>query len=207
MKKHLFLGAIALLFSSAVFAQIRIGALAGLSTQINTPNGLQITLNDTVRTLSFGDKKFGTQLGGFVHIGIGGFFIRPEVVFNSSSQNFNVESPAGVLTKSESYKYLDLPVMVGFGGGILHFQGGPVGHYYLSSSSELTQFKEYKTKFEALTWGWQAGINIGSDQFSFDIRYEGNFGKLGEHIVASGSSVKFDKSPARIIAAVHLALF
>lgn len=206
MKPFLFAITLILLGSGAAHAQFTFGVKGGLNTQVNKPGGLNVNLMDTAYVLGLGDAKFGQQIGAYVRIGKG-FWIQPEVMFNSNQQSFTLDSPLGQVVKNEKYQYLDLPVMLGVGSGFLKFQAGAVGHYFLNSTSELKEFNEYRAKFRQFTWGWQAGLNIGFDKFAIDLRYEGNFSNLGEHIYIDGQQYKFDKSPARVLASVQVGLY
>lgn len=206
MKNLLF--AIVLFFAagSAAHAQVSFGLRGGFNTQVNKPGGLNISLADTSYLLGIGDAKFGTQIGAYVRLG-GGVWIQPEVMFNSNQQSFTLDSPDGLKVFNEKYQYLDLPVMVGIGKGLFKVQAGPVGHYYLNSMSEFAEFSEYRSKFEQFSWGWQAGLNLGFEKFALDLRYEGNFNKLGDHIYLGGQQYKFTKSPARVLASVQIGLY
>ena len=88
----------------------------------------------------------------------------------------------------------------------MRLMGGAVGHYFLSSSSELTEFEDYEQKFDNLTYGWQAGIGVDVLNIMLDVRYEGNFSKFGDHIVFSGESFAFDHAPARLLASLAITI-
>lgn len=206
MKPLLFAIALILFSSSVAHAQFTFGVKGGLNTQVNKPGGINVNFMDTAYVLGLGDAKFGQQIGAYVRIGKG-FWVQPEVMFNSNQQSFTLDSPLGQVVKNEKYQFLDLPVMLGVGSGFLKFQAGAVGHYYLSSTSELKEFSEYRAKFKQFTWGWQAGLNIGFEKFAIDLRYEGNFSNIGDHIYIGDQQYNFDKSPARVLASVQIGLY
>lgn len=206
--KNLFLASILLLFGNVANAQFfSFGLKGGVNTQLNKPEDIIIGGGGDT-SLNFGvDKfKFGTQFGGYFRFG-NKVFLQPEIMFNSNKTDYKVgESSVGEVIKNEKYQYLDIPVLVGFKMGPVRFQGGPVGHYFLNSTSELTDFNGYKARFEQFTWGWQAGLNIGTGRFSADIRYEGNFNNQGDHITFFGDQYHFGNNPARLIVGLNIAI-
>ncbi len=204
--KNLF--AIALLFfcTYSAHAQFSIGFKGGVNTQIGKPEDIIIGGGDS--TLNFGVEnfKFGTQFGAYVRIG-NKFFFQPELTFNSNKTDYRVrKNNIGDVVKNERYQYLDLPLLLGFTTGPVRWMGGPVGHVFLNSNSELTDFKEYSSKFKQMTWGWQAGLTVGTGRFSFDLRYEGNFSKQGDHVMFFGDKYNFSNNPQRFILGLNVAL-
>ena len=127
--------------------------------------------------------------------------IQPEILFNSNRVDFEVEDvnnpELGTQIREETYQYLDIPLLIGLHLGPIHLQGGPVGHVFLNSSSELSDFEGYRQDFEDLTLGWQAGLGLDIWNFTLDFRYEGNFTNFGEHIEFFGDTYDFDDKPSR----------
>lgn len=205
--KNLFSIAFLLLLGHAASAQlISFGLKGGVNTQVRKPADIIIGSGDS--TLNFGvDKfKFGTQFGVFVRLG-NKVFLQPELLFNSTKTDYRVrENSFADVIKNEKYQRLDLPVLVGFKMGPLRFHGGPVGHYFLNSNSELTDLNGYKERFKQFTWGWLAGLTLGTGRISADIRYEGNFNNQGDHLTFFGSEYHFSQTPARLIVGVNIAI-
>ena len=196
-----------ILFSAAVAqAQVAIGLKGGLQTLLKNPDDIVIGQPDTSFNFGVSDLKFGTQFGLWFRIG-DAVFIQPELVFNSNRTDFRVgENSAGEIIRTEKYQNLDLPILVGFSAGPIRLHGGPVGHYFLKSTSDLTDFNGYKARWNQFTWGWQAGMTIGTGRISADIRYEGNFNKFGDHVTFFGDQYNFANSPSRLILALNIAL-
>lgn len=196
-----------ILFSAAVAqAQVAFGLKGGLQTLLKNPDDIVIGQPDTSFNFGVSDLKFGTQFGLWFRIG-DAVFIQPELVFNSNRTDFRVgENSAGEIIRTEKYQNLDLPILVGFSAGPIRLHGGPVGHYFLKSTSELTDFNGYKARWNQFTWGWQAGMTIGTGRISADIRYEGNFNKFGDHVTFFGDQYNFANSPSRLILALNIAL-
>lgn len=183
-----------------------LGLKAGMNTQLNHPNDITIGHGDEPFNLGLQGRQFGTQFGGYMRFGKR-IFVQPEVMFNSNKTDYKIgESSAGEVIKNEKYQYLDIPVLLGVKLGPLRLQAGPVSHYFLHSTSELTDFAGYEAKFKQMTWGWQGGLNVGFKRISLDVRYEGNFSKQGNHITFFGDQYQFSDSPARLIVGLNFAI-
>lgn len=188
-------------------AQVKVGVKGGLSTFDLEPSNLIILdANDAEDfRLRVADAKFGLHLGIFVQAIAGNFFLQPELVFNSNTVDYSIEDiqgidPAGI--RDENFQYLDIPLMVGFRFGPLRLGGGPVGHVFLNSTSDLFDFQGYDQNFDRLTYGWQAGAGLDIWKLHLDVRYEGNFSKFGDHILFFGNEYSFDTKPTRFIASI-----
>lgn len=204
--KNLFFAISFLCCAVAAQAQFSIGIKGGMNTQVNKPDDIVIGGGDTTFNLGVDKLKFGTQFGVYARFGNRVFF-QPELIFNSNKTDYKIgESSVGEVIKNEKYQYLDIPLLLGFTAGPLRFHGGPVGHYYLSSKSELTDFDGFAARWKQMTWGWQAGLTIGTGRISADIRYEGNFTKQGDHITFFGDKYHFSNTPARLMVGVNIAL-
>lgn len=203
--KQSFVACLFLLFTANAHAQFfSFGLKGGVNTRLDKPSDISI-LADSVR---FGvkDIKFGTQFGAYVRIG-NRFFIQPELLLNSNKTDYRIkDGNLGEVVKSEKYQNLDLPILLGFTVGPIRFVAGPVGHYFLHSSSELKDVKGYSEKFKQMTWGYQAGLTIGKGRISGDIRYEGNFSKAGNQVNFFGQPYSFSNTPSRLIVGLNIAL-
>ncbi|TNE59032.1 MAG: hypothetical protein EP344_09370 [Bacteroidetes bacterium] len=204
--KHLLVASLLLLCSAAAQAQFAFGLKGGLQTQLQNPS--DIVIGDGENEYNFGveDLKFGTQVGAWFRIG-GTVFLQPELVFNSNKTDFRIgETAASDIVLREKYQNLDIPLLVGITAGPVRLHGGPVGHYFLNSKSELVDFDGYAERWKQFTWGWQAGLTLGTGRVSADIRYEGNFSKYGDHITFFGDNYHFSNNPSRLILALNIAL-
>jgi hypothetical protein len=206
MKNLLIAAAFLFVCHSAQAQFFSFGVKGGLNSQINKPQDILIGGGDTGFDFGVDKASFGTQFGAFFRFGKR-VFIQPEFLFNSNKTDYKIgESSVKDVIKNEKYQYLDMPVLVGFKLGPVRVMGGPVGHYFLNSTSELTDIQGYKAKFQQMTWGYQTGLNIGFGRFSIDARYEGNFAKQGDHITFFGDKYNFSNSPNRIILGVNIAI-
>ncbi|NJN35175.1 MAG: PorT family protein [Saprospiraceae bacterium] len=204
MKKILFLFVLTALTTLSLHAQsIKWGIRAGVSTADVTPKDLLPIVFDNNSSIKVSDASYGFHGGLWFRATIADFMIQPELVLNTSNVTYTLKAPGLLDTLAkESFLKLDLPIMLGFKLGSVRIMGGPVGHLHLNSSNELTDFSSYTTKFDALKWGWQAGIGFDLGRVGFDLRYEGNFNNFGDHIMLGGQAREFSKSPSRTIASL-----
>jgi hypothetical protein len=205
--KQLIFALFCLFATSHAHAQFfSMGLKAGMNTQLNHPEDINIGGGDNGFQLGLDGRQFGTQFGGYLRFGKR-LFVQPEVLFNSNRVDYVIgESSVGEVVRNEKYQYLDIPVLLGAKLGPVRLQAGPVGHYFLNATSELTDIDGYEARFKQMTWGWQGGLNIGFKRLSLDFRYEGNFNKLGDHMTFFGDQYHFSDAPARFIVGLNFAL-
>ena len=203
--KKLLLIALSFCFILTTQAQVKFGIRGGISTDQVQPSDLLIKSGSDAEELKLAvnDSGYGTHFGLFTQIKIKKFFIQPEVLFNSNSVNYTVTDFRNTnvvdLVKNEKYQNLDIPLMMGFKFGPVRLQGGPVGHVFLNSTSELFDVEGYSQKFDEMTFGYQAGVGLDVWKFVLDVKYEGNFNKQGDHIVFGGQQYNFDQTPGRLL--------
>lgn len=185
------------------------GARLGLSTsEINVE---EISVSEGARDfgLAVKDANYGIHFGLFAKLPLGSFFLQPEIVFNSNSVDFRVDSVSGSDVGGvfkEKYQYVDIPIVLGYKFGPLRPQIGLVGHVFINSSNGLKEaFEEYRPSFDEFTFGWQGGIGLELGRIIIDLKYEGNFQKFGEHIQIGDNQYNFSDSPSRLIASVGIA--
>ncbi len=193
-------------------SQVRPGIKFGLSTPDISPDDFVV---DNDQGVSYYDifvehARYGLHAGIFVQMQMGGFFIQPEVLFNSASIDYKVTNlldpgvPSDIIR--DNYRNLDFPLILGLKSGPVRLGGGPVGHYFLSSDGDLNNgnYPGFIPRFEDFTWGWQAGVGLDFWKLHIDLRYEGNFSKLGDHITFFGKSFNFSTNDNRLIASLGL---
>jgi len=192
-------------------AQTRVGIKAGINTTSIDENEIEV-FDDQGREalkIAIEDANYGINLGVYLLAKTKRFYIQPEVLYNSNSTNYRVDSSGGVGTYldrvfKEKYQNLDIPIMVGFRFDWLRIGAGPVGHVFLNSSSELLDFEGYRQDFKDLTLGYQGGIGIDLSSINIDLRYEGNFTKYGDHFEFFGDKIPFDTTPTRFVGTVGI---
>ena len=205
MKKIIFLTiTICCFFALQSNAQIRFGLRAGLSSsQLN-----QESIQANGVSLAIKDANYGYHFGVFGRAKLTRhWYIQPEAVINSTSINFKVDdSRDGLVNKllTEKYRYLDLPVMLGYKLGPLRAEFGPTGHVYMASKSELEEIGGYEKRFNNFNLGYQAGFGLDIWKLMVDLRHEGNFEKFGDHMSIGGQDVNFTQRPSRWVMTVGL---
>lgn len=188
-------------------AQVKFGIKGGVSTHKFDPAASIIEGENL--NLALENADYGYHAGIFTQIRAGKrFFIQPEVVFNSNKVDYNLKdasNPTGELL-TESYQYLDIPVMMGLKLGFLRLQAGPVGHLFINSSSDLVdRVQNYEQTFDDFTYGYQAGFGLDFGRLIFDFKWENNLNKLGDHITVGGTDFDFDQNNKRFVASVGFA--
>lgn len=208
MKKILFLFAFVAAASFLNAQSLDWGVRAGLSTpDIKANNVNKFTVNNI--TLAVNEAKYGIHGGVWARFKILTFYVQPEILLNSSSTNYTLDSfrtgTTNVVSsiKNESYLNLDMPILLGFKTSIVRIFAGPVGHLHLNSTSELKDvLTTYQQKFDAMRWGFQAGLGFNLSRLELDLRYEGNFGQYANHINVGGRTWETSSNPSRVIASL-----
>lgn len=203
MKKVILLAFCFTLLHTGVQAQIfKWGIRAGLSTPDIKPAEVSAFNTDSL-SLKVKDANYGFHFGMFARLKVANFFIQPEVLLNSSKVTYGLKAIKGAAIvdslRNERFVNLDVPLLLGVKLGAFRLNGGPVGHLHLASTSDLAELKSYQSKFESMTFGYQAGIGADFGKLGVDVRYEGNFTKFGDHLNFNGKAYSFDKSPSRIL--------
>lgn len=167
-----------------------------------------LNFNSDSFSLKFENASYGFHFGGGLRISFGGFYLQPELIFNSNKANFKFTdfkaSSAYDSIRTEKYQYLDIPLILGIKFSILRLLAGPVAHFFLNNTSELTDIGGYSDKFKTATFGYQAGIGFDYKFLSIDIRHEGNFSKYGDHIQFFGTKLKNSNSASRLMASLSI---
>ncbi len=192
------------------FGQFRVGFKGGLSTyDLGVNEFIDIVDGTQSFQLGISDAKFGYHMGVVLQMQIGSFVMQPEAVWNSNSVEYSyteITNPSVTQVFDEKYQYLDIPFLFGIKAGPLRLMAGPVGHYFIDSTSDLFDFESYDQKFKSMTYGYQGGIGLDFFNVLLDFRYEGNFTKFGEHITFSGTQYNFSSTPARLLASVAITI-
>jgi hypothetical protein len=187
---------------------VKWGIRGGISTPEVKPSDLdsiRLVSGSETFALKVRDANYGFHGGLWMRVRWDNFFIQPEVLFNSNKVTYRLRDlrTQVVLRDSiaETFQRLDIPIMFGTRLSALRISAGPVAHYNLKTTSELTAVRsDYKAKLNQLTWGYQAGLGLDFGRLGIDIRYEGNFSNFGDHITVGSNAYKFDKTPSRFIA-------
>lgn len=202
MKKLLSV-AIVLFFATSAFSQgIKWGPRIGVSTSQISPDQLIITDQSSLDTFTLDLKKakYGLNAGLFLRYeSEKKLFFQTELHFSTTTTQYSINSAGSTAQNivSETYYDLNLPIHVGmkFGDKLVKFrvQGGTILSRNLGGKTTInTIITDYKQAFNDLNVGWQAGIGVDVWKITFDVRYEGDFGKYANHMQFFGQDVTFD---------------
>lgn len=190
-------------------AQVRFGLRGGMSHMPAQGETFQVFTPVDSLQIGIADAKYGIHLGIYAQFKGKHFFVQPEVLFNSSSVDYQLSdfSNGEILTDlvNETYQQIDFPLLLGYRAGPFRIGAGPVGHLFLNSGSDLEDFPSYEPVFRKMRYGVQAGAGLDIGKVALDIKWEGNFHKIGDHFQFSGQSFHFDKASTRLIASLGIA--
>ncbi|NJO86660.1 MAG: PorT family protein [Lewinella sp.] len=206
MQNFIFLFCLLAGLLSPVFCvgQVEFGLKAGLSTQSlvgETYRFNRAGLDNL--TLSLTEAEYGIQAGVFFRIPLGDrLFLQPEITFNSNQANFRFNNPDQneSFVFSERYNYVDVPLLLGYRLGFLRVQAGPVGHIYFAQMSDVLSREGWDAALESFNLGYALGAAIDIAKFTLDLRFDGNFGELGQTFSFGSNEVAIDQAPKRWIA-------
>lgn len=207
MTKKICLLALMIFALSSVDAQdifkygLRIG---GGTTSVNADPQDVFNGTDSLK-MTMGSSNFGIHVGGFARVTLGNFFVQPELLFNTKGHEYTVYGLQGNVLQvlDDRFTTLDVPIMVGYKFSALRFQAGPIGSMTLTNKNDMVDyFKESKdlvSTLQGFNWGWQAGLGLDISKFMIDIKYEGNFQKVGNDITIDGNSYNFNGRTNRFL--------
>jgi hypothetical protein len=211
--KKLFAILFVVLVSIPAFSQIKFGLKAGVSTtSLSMPTIKTITSGTTSFNVdALTDAKYGFHVGGFVRLSLFGFFVQPELLFSTRTNEYTVSNvtnqsaPVSYIAK-QSFNKLDIPVMLGFKLGPLRLNAGPVGSLLINSPKSIITNPDFKNNYSKMTIGYQAGLGVDLLNFlTFDLRYEGNLKKYQNQIQnLTGTKFNLDDRPNAFLLSVGI---
>ncbi len=188
--------------SLPLFSQVNFGLKAGLSTTSLTMETLKtLTSGETQYTVeALEGANYGFHGGIFVRINVMKFYIQPELLFTSRTDEYTItelaETPVESISKQQFNK-LDLPVMLGFHLGPVRINAGPSASLLINSPKDLIDDPDFEAMYSELTFGYQAGVGVDLlKKLTIDLRYEGSLQKYQTQIEnLTGDNVKLDDRP------------
>lgn len=200
MKKLVVLTLITLL-AVPVFSQIKFGLKGGVSTtSLSMPTMKSVTSGSvTYNVDAISDAKFGFHGGAFLRLSLLGFYVQPEVLFSTRTNEYtitNVQSTAQYISK-QTFNKLDIPVLIGFKLGPVRLNAGPAASILINSPKSLIDNADFKSLYSSMTVGYQAGLGVDLlKRLTFDLRYEGSLKKYQNQIEnLTGTKVTLDDRP------------
>lgn len=199
--KKILIFALILSCSFATMAQVKFGIRGGISSTDFNPKELIVLNQNDVEQLkiSVDEASYGYHFGLFAQFRKNRWVVQPEVLFNSNKISYKVDENIMTSIKDEKFNFVDIPVLVAYKLGPLRLQAGPVGHFFINSTSELKELEGYKENFDEMALGLQYGLGLDIWKAVLDFKWERNFNNYGDHVVFDDTSYNFDSSPNRFI--------
>jgi hypothetical protein len=207
MKKVLLFGLFLFALSNANAQMFQYGVrLGAATTSINsTPQTIKGYNNTDSLAMQLQSSNFGIHVGGFARVTVGPIFFQPEVLFNTKSQEYTIvglqDNQEQVL--EDRFTSLDVPLIVGYKMSALRLQAGVIGSMTLTNSNDLIEHfstqEDLVSTLQGFNWGWQTGLGLDISKFIIDIKYEGNFQRVGNDIQLYGRTYNFDGRTNRFI--------
>jgi hypothetical protein len=207
MMKRIFLLAIMIFALNSVDAQLlKYGLRVGAATSsVADSEALKFSDGADSLLMKMESSHFGFHVGGFARVTVKDFFIQPEVLFNTRGHNYTLAnlSTSQQQILDDRFSTLDIPIIVGYKFSALRFQAGAVGSMTLTNTNDLVEFfdeqKDLVSTLQGFNWGWQAGLGLDIAKFVIDIKYEGNFQRVGNNIIIDGNTYDFNGRANRFI--------
>ncbi len=209
MMKKLFLIVLTVFIVLPAFSQVKFGLKAGLSTT-------NLKMED-LKTLTSGQTQYvvdvlkganyGFHGGAFVRFSMMGFYIQPELLFASRTDEYEVtelDNPAEII--KQQFNRLDLPVMLGVRLGPVRLNAGPSARLLINSPKDLIDDPDFKVMYHNLTFGYQAGLGVDIiKRITLDLRYEGSLQKYQTQIQnLAGDKFNLDDRPNAFLFSVGI---
>jgi hypothetical protein len=205
-RKFFFSFAALFFFSAGLFAQVDFGLKAGLAT--GALQGERFDLSQTGRdnlSLVLSDASYGFQIGALLRVPFSDRFgLQTEVTFNTSTTEFRFDDPNANITQvfRERYNNLNVPLLASWSLAFLRFNAGPVGHFFVSSSSDLRDAEGRERVFDSFNLGYAVGASADIGPITLDLRYDGNFSRYGEDFMIAGETFRVDQAARRWVGTV-----
>lgn len=202
--KRIFIITIALLsILESTHGQFEWGVKVGISSFDLASEGLVFRNDEHKYELNFANAEYGVHFGLYTRISFLGIYAEPAILFNSNTVNYDLgqlseDGPFSTL-KSETYRNVDIPLLLGTKLGVFRIQGGGVAHFYLDSTSDLFAINGYEQNFKEATYGIQFGAGVDIWRLRFDMLYETNLNPFGDHIMVNGEEFAFDDGADRVV--------
>ncbi|MEM1360020.1 MAG: porin family protein [Bacteroidota bacterium] len=195
-----------LLFACTLSAQIEFGLKAGLATESLQEERFDLSQSGR-ETLAeaISEAEYGFQFGALLRIPLSDRFdIQTEVTLNSAKTNFRLDDPDSDVMQvfEERYNDINVPVMASWKLAFLRLNAGPVGHFFVSSASDLRDADGRERTWDSFNLGYTLGGAIDIGPITVDVRYDGNFAKYGEDFAIGGETFRVDQAPRRWIGSV-----
>ncbi|NJC26008.1 outer membrane beta-barrel protein [Neolewinella antarctica] len=187
-------------------AQLSFGLKAGVATESLQEERFDLTRSGRADLgEAIAEADYGFQFGALVRVPLSeSFDLQTEVTLNSAKTNFRFNDPNTQTSRvlSERYNDVNVPVMVSYKLAFLRLNAGPVGHFFVNSSSDLRDAEGRERTFDSFNLGYTFGGSIDVGPLTVDVRYDGNFSKYGEDFAIADETFRVDQAAKRWIGSV-----
>lgn len=184
--KKLAIIVLASLLAVPAFSQIKFGIKAGAATT-TVPTYDFSSGDNYIESLK--NAQFGFHAGAFLRISLLGFYVMPEVVFASTTYDYDVtigSNPSQAL--KQQFNKINIPLLLGFHLGPVRINAGPAASILINTPKSLIDDPDFPELYRSATFGYEAGL--GFDLFkklTLDLRYNGSLSKRFGESVSIGS--------------------
>jgi hypothetical protein len=204
MRKIVLSLVIAIIGMPTLFGQIEFGLKGGIHSLELSQDPISIFQDpDNNGTISFLESSYGLHAGLFTRIKVLGLFVEPNILFNSTSVEYELtgdnESGSFSEIKNETFKNIDIPLYVGMNFLVFEIYGGPVAHLKIDQTSDIIDFENHDDRISNATYGFQVGTGLSIGKVRFQAAYEGNLSEFGEVIQIGDATFMVDERTSRIL--------
>ncbi len=201
--KKLFVSALVLLLAIPAFSQVKFGIKAGASTT-TVPTYQATGTGTNIEALK--DAAWGFHAGVFLRLGLGGFYLQPEVVFNSNTYEYRVQTATVSEVLDQRFNRLEIPVLLGLKLGPVRINAGPSATVPIGSPNKLINDPNFDNMYRGTTFGYQAGVGVDIfNTITLDARYGGSFSEeFGDAVNIGNQSFNLDSRQPQIILSVGI---
>lgn len=208
MKKLIVLFVCLTLIGSTSAQLFRVGFRGGMGSSSIKMDDLNISsssIGSSIDSLLIkaGDAKVGLHFGVITRIKILSLYVQPELLLTSANCELKVSDllDGTESIKDQKFTKLDIPIMIGWKLGPARIQAGPVANIIINSDKALDSY-DLEEEYKGATWGYQVGAGLDLWKLTFDVKYEGNFSKLGDSVKLGSESFNTDMRNKQVIFSV-----
>ncbi len=208
--KKLLVFVLTVFISLPVISQINFGVKLGVNTSsITMADAKTITSGSTSYLVEKAKgANYGIHGGLFLRVKISKFYIQPEVLLATGSNEYTVTNVGTQIDsiKVQNFNKLEIPVMLGFKFGPVRINAGPSASLMLNSPADLIKDPDFKTMYSNMSFGYQAGVGLDLlNKLTIDLRYGGSLKKYQNSIeTAVGEEVNLDDRPNSFLLSVGI---
>ena len=201
MMKKLVVILFIVIVSFPAFSQIKFGIKVAAATTTVPTYSISTGANNIEAVKN---ANWGIQAGAFLRLSLVGIYVQPELLFASTSFDYNVSTVTGTQVMAQKFNRISIPVLVGFHLGPLRLNAGPAASIQIGSPTALINDPNFEDMYKGAVFGYQAGIGIDLlKKLTLDARYAGGLGeKFGDSVTIGGQNFKLDYGQSSFILSV-----